>query len=87
MGKRLINLLNRLLLNPRMHDCFFSAWAFCNIISQQLGDKVFCTLTDIVPYLIIKVELSNFNGFHDFLIRSTVKWRNSRKYNESDDSC
>jgi hypothetical protein len=68
-------------------NSFFSGWAFLNIVSQKLRNEVFGSLADAGPRLVFKIELSNLNGFHDLLVRTTVKRWNSRKNDISDDAC
>lgn len=70
-----------------MLNGFFSGWAFLNVVSQKLRNKVFGSLADAGPRLVFKIELSNLNGFHDLLVRTTVKRWDSRKNDISDDAC
>lgn len=70
-----------------MLDGFFSGWAFLNVVSQKLSNEVFGSLADTGPRLVFKIELSNLNGFHDLLVRTTVKRWDSRKNDISNDAC
>jgi len=70
-----------------MLDSLFGCWALGYVVSQQRANEVFRTLADTVPNLVLKIELSNLNRFHNLLVRAAIKWRNSRQNDISDHTC
>jgi len=74
------------LFQPWVLKSLLSRWSSILIEGKKLGNKIFALVRNRLPDWIIEIELSELYFFHNFLVRCTIKWRNTRQNNVSNDS-
>jgi len=74
------------LFQPWVLKCLFGWRSSILIEGQELGNEIFALVRNRFPDWIVEIELSELNLFHNFLVWRTIKWRNTRQNNVSDDT-
>lgn len=57
-----------------MLKSLFGTWSCVLVKSKKLRNKFLASIRDCFPGWIVKVEFTQFNFLHNFLIRRAVKW-------------
>jgi len=69
-----------------MLKSLFGWWSSILIEGKKFGNEIFALIWDRFPHWVVEIEFSELNLFHNFLIWCTIKWRNTRQNNVSDNT-
>lgn len=72
--------------NPLVFESLSGRWTLSSIKGQKFGDKIFGISGNALPNLVVKIELTFLDGTHDSIVRSTIKWRDTRQEDVAHDT-
>jgi len=78
LGNRiLLSLLG--ILDPWVLQGLLSRWSLFLLLGEKLSDEVLTLVGDLGPNWISKRDFAGFNFFHNFLVRRSIKWWDTRE--------
>ena len=67
------------ILNPRVLQGLLSRWSLILLFGEELSDEVLTLVRDLGPNWISKRNFAGLNLFHNFLVRRSIKWWDTRE--------